>query len=96
MSVTAAAGFVAAGVAAGVKASGATDVALVVTADGVAVPAAGVFTSNRMTAAPVVVTRAHLEATGGRAVGVVLNAGNANAATGMTGEIGRASCRERV
>ena len=86
MSVTAAAGFVAAGVAAGVKASGATDVALVVTADGVAVPAAGVFTSNRMTAAPVVVTRAHLEATGGRAVGVVLNAGNANAATGMTGE----------
>lgn len=86
MSVTAAAGFVAAGVAAGVKTSGATDVALVVTEDGAPVPAAGVFTTNRMTAAPVLTTRRHLEATGGHAAGVILNAGNANAATGAQGE----------
>jgi len=87
MSVTAAAGFVAAGVAAGVKASGSADVALVATDDGLAVPAAGVFTTNRMTAAPVRVTRAHLEATGGRAAAVILNAGNANAATGEQGDL---------
>jgi len=87
MSVTAAAGFVAAGVAAGVKPSGATDVALVATEDGAPVPAAGVFTSNRMTAAPVAVTRAHLAASGGRAAAVILNAGNANAATGRAGEV---------
>jgi len=85
MSVTAAQGFVAAGVAAGVKQSGDLDVALVATDDGVAVPAAGVFTSNLMTAAPVLVSRAHLQATGGQAAAVVLNAGNANAATGDNG-----------
>jgi glutamate N-acetyltransferase/amino-acid N-acetyltransferase len=85
VSVTAPKGFVAAGVAAGVKASGDLDVALVATDDGAAVTAAGVFTRNRMTAAPVQVTRAHLAATGGRAVAVVLNSGNANAATGRQG-----------
>lgn len=85
MSVTAAQGFVAAGVAAGVKQSGDLDVALVATDDGAAVPAAGVFTSNLMTAAPVLVSRAHLQATGGQAAAVVLNAGNANAATGDNG-----------
>lgn len=86
MSVTAAPGFVAAGVAAGVKASGDSDVALVATDDGASVAAAGVFTTNQMTAAPVVVTRRHLAATGGRSAGVILNAGNANAATGTQGE----------
>lgn len=85
MSVTAARGFVASGIAAGVKVSGDLDVALVATDDGVCVPAAGVFTSNLMTAAPVMVSRAHLGATGGHAAAVVLNAGNANAATGDDG-----------
>lgn len=85
MSVTAARGFVASGVAAGIKVSGDLDVALVATDDGAPVPAAGVFTSNLMTAAPVVVSRAHLESTGGHAAAVILNAGNANAATGDTG-----------
>ena len=85
MSVTAARGFVAAGVAAGIKASGNPDLSLVATADGTAVPSAGVFTRNKMTAAPVITTRAHLEATGGRSVAVVLNSGNANAATGDQG-----------
>jgi glutamate N-acetyltransferase/amino-acid N-acetyltransferase len=83
--VTAAKGFLAAGVACGIKPNGAPDLALVVTADRRPVAAAGVFTSNRSTAAPVVTTRAHLEATGGSAVGVILNSGNANAATGAQG-----------
>src|SRR5665647_69138 len=61
MSVTAVPGFVAAGIAAGIKASGAPDLSLVATADGSPVDAAGVFTRNKMTAAPVIVTRAHLE-----------------------------------
>lgn len=86
MSVTAAKGFVAAGGHGGVKSGGAADVALVATADGAAVPAAAVFTSNKMTAAPVLVTNRHLTATGGHAAGVVLNSGNANAATGTSGE----------
>jgi glutamate N-acetyltransferase/amino-acid N-acetyltransferase len=85
MSVTAAKGFVAAGVAAGIKESGAPDLSLVATADGRPVPSAGVFTRNLMTAAPVITTRANLEATGGLSVAVVLNSGNANAATGDKG-----------
>ena len=85
MSVTAAAGFVAAGIAGGIKASGAPDMSLVATADGAPVAAAGVFTRNKMTAAPVLTTKAHLEATSGQAVAVVLNSGNANAATGSKG-----------
>jgi glutamate N-acetyltransferase/amino-acid N-acetyltransferase len=86
MSVTEPKGFVAAGVHCGIKASGDPDLALVATADGRAVAVAGVFTTNKATAAPVVTTRRHLAATGGRAVAVVLNSGNANAATGATGE----------
>jgi glutamate N-acetyltransferase/amino-acid N-acetyltransferase len=85
MSVTAAQGFVAAGGSAGIKAGGRPDVAVVVTEDGRPVPAAGVFTSNLAAAAPVQVSRAHLQATGGRAAGVILTSGNANAATGEPG-----------
>ncbi len=84
MSITAARGFVAAGVHAGVKPR-AADLAVVATADGNAVPAAAVLTRNRMTAAPVQVTRRHLDATGGQAAAVVINSGNANAATGEPG-----------
>lgn len=85
MSVTAAAGFAANGVACGIKPSGATDLSLVATAGGVPVAAAAVFTQNKMTAAPVVTTNAHLTLTGGRAAAVVLNSGCANAATGQQG-----------
>ncbi|MDQ3980267.1 MAG: bifunctional glutamate N-acetyltransferase/amino-acid acetyltransferase ArgJ [Actinomycetota bacterium] len=85
MSVTRPKGFVAAGVHCGIKADDLLDLALVATADGVPVPAAAVFTSNRVQAAPVLVTRDHLEATGGYASAVVLNSGNANAATGVDG-----------
>ena len=86
MSVVAASGFTAGGVACGIKPSGDADLALVATADGSAVPAAGVFTRNLVVAAPVVVSRRHLAATGGRAAAVVLSSGNANAATGARGD----------
>ena len=85
MSVTEVPGFTAAGVACGIKPSGKPDLALIATADGTAVSAAGVFTSNKMTAAPVLVCREHLAATRGEATAVVLNSGNANAATGAQG-----------
>jgi glutamate N-acetyltransferase/amino-acid N-acetyltransferase len=83
--VTAPEGFLAAGLACGIKASGAPDLALVATADAEPVAAAGVFTSNLAAAAPVQVSRAHLATTGGRAAAVVISSGNANAATGARG-----------
>jgi glutamate N-acetyltransferase/amino-acid N-acetyltransferase len=83
VSVTAAPGFDAAGAASGVKPSGDPDLALVATHDRRPVPAAGVFTTNLATAAPVQVSRAHLR--DGHAAAVILNAGNANAATGAPG-----------
>ena len=67
MSITTPRGFVAAGLAAGIKASGALDLALVATDDGAAVPTAATFTTNLAAAAPVQVSRSHLAATGGRA-----------------------------
>src|SRR5450631_2843183 len=82
MSVTAAKGFRAAGVAAGIKASGRTDVAVVVN-DGPLRAGAGVFTGNRIKAAPV--TWSQQVVKGGQLVAVVLNAGNANACTGAIG-----------
>lgn len=85
MSVTAAEGFAAAGIACGIKESGNTDLSLVATADHYPVPAAAVFTTNLSTAAPVVATRSHLDITGGQASAVILNSGNANAATGVDG-----------
>ena len=82
MSITTPEGFVAAGLASGIKASGALDLALVATEGGVAVPTAATFTTNLAAAAPVQVSRAHLLASGGLAAAVVVNSGNANAATG--------------
>jgi len=83
VSVTAAHGFEAGGVACGIKPSGAPDLALVTTANRRPVSAAGVFTTNLVQAAPVQVSRDHLG--NGRAAAVVLNSGNANAATGENG-----------
>jgi glutamate N-acetyltransferase/amino-acid N-acetyltransferase len=82
VSVTHPAGFRAAGVAAGLKSSGAPDVALVVN-DGPRHDAAVVLTSNRVQAAPVVWTRQALA--DGRCDAVVLNSGGANACTGADG-----------
>jgi glutamate N-acetyltransferase/amino-acid N-acetyltransferase len=85
VSVTAPQGFVATGGSGGIKANDALDVAIVATADGKSVPAAGVFTSNLAAAAPVQISRAHLGQSAGRAAGVILTSGNANAATGTPG-----------
>lgn len=82
MSVTAAKGFTAAGIAAGIKDSGAPDLALVVN-QGPERAAAGVFTSNRVKAAPVLWSEQVLK--GGRISCVVLNSGGANACTGSPG-----------
>lgn len=77
-------GFLAAGVAAGIKTRpGALDVA-VLACERAAV-AAGVFTSNRVCAAPVHVSREHLHSSRGRVRAVVVNSGNANACTGKRG-----------
>jgi glutamate N-acetyltransferase/amino-acid N-acetyltransferase len=81
MSVTAPKGFRAAGVAAGIKKSG-LDLALVVN-DGPDAVAAGVFTSNRVKAAPVLWTQEVLRS--GILRAVVLNSGGANACTGRAG-----------
>lgn len=83
--VTAPLGFVASGVASGIKESGDPDLALLATADHRPVATAGVFTANLAAAAPVVVTRTHLQQSAGLAAAVVLNSGNANAATGAAG-----------
>jgi glutamate N-acetyltransferase/amino-acid N-acetyltransferase len=81
--VTAPSGFRTAGVACGIKKSGALDLALVV-ADAPAA-AAGVFTTNKAQAAPVLVSREHLVLGGGLARAVVVNSGCANACTGPEG-----------
>ncbi|MFE6977381.1 bifunctional glutamate N-acetyltransferase/amino-acid acetyltransferase ArgJ [Streptomyces sp. NPDC057682] len=82
MSVTAAQGFSAAGIAAGIKQSGNPDLALVVN-NGPRRAAAGVFTSNRVKAAPVLWSEQVLK--GGEVTAVVLNSGGANACTGPQG-----------
>ncbi len=82
MSVTFPKGFRAAGVAAGIKSSGNKDVALVVN-DGETRAVAGVLTSNRIKAAPVIWTQQCLAA--GQIKAVVLNSGGANACTGPAG-----------
>ncbi|WP_326764611.1 bifunctional glutamate N-acetyltransferase/amino-acid acetyltransferase ArgJ [Streptomyces sp. NBC_01591] len=82
MSVTAAQGFSAAGIAAGIKESGNPDLALVVN-HGPRRAAAGVFTSNRVKAAPVLWSEQVLK--GGEVTAVVLNSGGANACTGPKG-----------
>src|SRR5262245_51334986 len=80
-SIGAPAGFQAGAAAAGLKESGNLDVALIV-ADRPAT-VAGVFTTNQVVAAPVVVAKERVRT--GEARGVVVNAGNANACTGEQG-----------
>jgi glutamate N-acetyltransferase/amino-acid N-acetyltransferase len=93
LGVTAAAGFGAAGVACGLKASGAADLALVVGDPGTV--AAGVFTTNQVVAAPVVWSRNRLAVSADARV-VVLNSGNANACTGPAGEAAVLATVERA
>lgn len=80
--ITAPQGFRSAGVASGIKAQG-LDLALIVS-DAPAT-AAGVFTTNRAQAAPILVSRDQLDRSGGRAVAIVVNSGCANACTGADG-----------
>jgi glutamate N-acetyltransferase / amino-acid N-acetyltransferase len=82
VSVTAPLGFRAAGVTAGLKASGDRDVAVVIN-DGPSRAAAAVFTGNRVKAAPVRWTEQVIS--GGRVRAVALNSGGANACTGPLG-----------
>jgi len=84
MSVTAAQGFVASGLHAGIKRRK-FDMALIATDNGRPVPCAAVFTQNRFAAPPVELDRATLKANGGRAAAVIVNSGNANAGTGAAG-----------
>jgi glutamate N-acetyltransferase / amino-acid N-acetyltransferase len=80
--ITSPLGFRAAGIAAGIKESGSPDVAVVIN-DGPSSAAAGVFTSNRVKAAPVLWSQQVLAGESVRAV--VLNSGGANACTGPAG-----------
>jgi glutamate N-acetyltransferase/amino-acid N-acetyltransferase len=85
MSVTLAEGFVASGLAAGIKAGGRRDVSLLATDDGKPVPAAAIFTQNKFRAPPVEASLERLNMSGGHASGVIVNSGNANAGTGAKG-----------
>jgi glutamate N-acetyltransferase/amino-acid N-acetyltransferase len=81
--VATARGFRAAGISAGIKANGNPDLALIVS-DAVAQIAA-VYTTNKVLAAPVVVSKDHLARSGGKARAIVVNSGCANSCTGDTG-----------
>jgi glutamate N-acetyltransferase/amino-acid N-acetyltransferase len=87
-------GLRASGVAAGIKESGRPDVALLV-ADA-PMSAAGIFTQNLFAAAPVGVSREHLQKSGGRIRAVVVNSGNANACTGEQGQRDAVAMCEQV
>jgi len=76
-------GFMWSAVKAGIKASGRPDLALAEAPLGAS--AAAMFTRNRVVAAPVVVGRSHLRKNKGRVRAVLVNAGNANCATGAPG-----------
>jgi len=79
--VTAPQGFQACGIHAGIKKGGTPDLALLVTEREGTI--AGMFTKNRVVAAPVVVDRLHLRT--GKARAIIINSGNANACTGAKG-----------
>jgi glutamate N-acetyltransferase/amino-acid N-acetyltransferase len=84
VSVTAAPGFVAFGLHAGIKFAK-HDMALIATDDGRPVICAALFTQNRFVAPPVVLDRERLAANGGKAAAIIVNSGNANAGTGNPG-----------
>ena len=81
--ITAPGGFRVAAFASGIKKAGGLDLALI--ASNASCSAAGVFTTNKAQAAPVVVSRDHLAASGGHASAIIVNSGCANACTGPEG-----------
>ena len=84
MSITFAAGFTAGAVACGVKSDVPERLDVAVVASDRPCTVAALYTTNRVVAAPLVVTRRHLA--GARPRGIVVNSGNANACTGEQGE----------
>jgi len=86
-------GFLFSACTAGIKASGNPDLALAIAPDGAS--AAALFTRNQVVAAPLIVDREHLRLSRGRIHALVVNAGNANCATGKEGiRAGRTVCAE--
>jgi glutamate N-acetyltransferase/amino-acid N-acetyltransferase len=81
ITITAAKGFLAAGVKSGIKKSGKQDLGLIVCPAGA--KAAGVFTTNKITSAAVQISKKHIKSA--TIFGVVVNSGNANACTGQKG-----------
>ena len=79
--ITAAAGFKAAGISSGIKKSGKKDLALIFS--GIPAEAAGMFTSNKIKAAPILVSQKQIKA--GIAQAIIVNSGNANACNGSRG-----------
>ncbi|QEE29527.1 bifunctional glutamate N-acetyltransferase/amino-acid acetyltransferase ArgJ [Terriglobus albidus] len=77
------AGFLWSATKAGIKASGKPDLALALAPEGAT--AAAAFTSNQMVAAPIIIGRQHIAASDGRVTALLINAGNANCATGQHG-----------
>jgi glutamate N-acetyltransferase/amino-acid N-acetyltransferase len=89
------AGFRAGAVAAGIKASGRPDLGILATV-GPAATAAAVFTTNRLPAAPVRLSRVNLVASANRVSAIVSTSGCANAATGPEGDRDQAELAARV
>ena len=89
------AGFRAGAMAVGIKASGGLDLGVLATTGGPASVAA-TFTTNRVAAAPIRLSRSHLAASGGRAAAVVSTSGCANAATGPAGDRDQAELAEAL
>src|SRR5215467_9142663 len=86
-------GFLFSACTAGIKASGNPDLALAVAPDGAS--AAALFTRNQVVAAPLIVDREHLRLSRGRIHALVVNAGNANCATGKEGiRVARTVCAQ--
>src|SRR5215469_18231775 len=86
-------GFLFSACTAGIKASGNPDLALAVAPGGAS--AASLFTRNQVVAAPLIVDREHLRLSRGRIHALIVNAGNANCATGAQGiRAAKTVCRE--
>ncbi|HEY2002252.1 MAG TPA: bifunctional ornithine acetyltransferase/N-acetylglutamate synthase, partial [Acidobacteriaceae bacterium] len=83
-------GFLWGAVRAGIKASGRADLSAIVAPQTAA--AAALYTTNKIQAAPLLIDRRHLTANGGRVHTVLINAGNANCATGDAGIAAAEQC----
>ncbi|HEY8199602.1 MAG TPA: bifunctional glutamate N-acetyltransferase/amino-acid acetyltransferase ArgJ [Candidatus Limnocylindrales bacterium] len=89
-------GFRAGGLSAGIKASGRPDLGVVVMAGREPATAAAIFTTNLIQAAPVRMSRRHLEQTAGRVRALIVTSGCANAATGPAGDEDQAAIAEAL